>query len=84
MAELPAKEEQSKKGGEAVADAGRKPKKKDAWPTNCVQSNKRIRRKDWYYRDGKFFANKKNYKLYIAQGKEKKAKSEEAQTAAKA
>lgn len=46
--------------------AGRVPKKKKAWPTNCAQSNKRIRRKNWYYRDGKYFANKQCFKLYKA------------------
>ena len=49
-------------------------KEKKTRPTNCAQSNKRIRRKDWYYRDGKFFANKKCHQLFVAQEKEKKAK----------
>lgn len=40
---------------------------KKSWPTNCAQSNKRIRRKDWYYRNGKYFANKKCFKLYRAE-----------------
>ena len=61
---------------------GRKPKKKKSWPTNCVQTNKRIRRKDWYYRNGKYFANKKSFKLYIAQEAEKANKAKEAQAAA--
>ena len=64
--------------------AGRKPKKKKTWPTNCVQSNKRIRRKDWYYRNGKYFANKKSFKLYVVQEAEKANKAKEAQTAAQA
>ena len=64
---------------EAVKEAAkRKPKKKKSWPTNCVQSNKRIRRKDWYYRNGKYFANKKSYQLFIAQEAEKAKKAKEA------
>ena len=56
----------------------KKLKKKKLRPTNCVQSNKRIHRKDWYYRNGKYFANKKCFKLYQAQEveKAKKAQSE--------
>jgi hypothetical protein len=51
------------------------PKKKKLRPTNCAQSNKRIRRKDWYYRDGVYFANKKNHKLWAAKKAEEKAKA---------
>jgi hypothetical protein len=58
---------------------GRKPKKKKSRPTNCAQSNKRIRRKDWYYRDGKYFANKQCFKLYAAQEAEKAKKAAAAQ-----
>ena len=57
---------------------GRPPKKKKLRPTNCVQSNKRIRRKDWYYRNGKYFANKQAFKLYEVSEKDKKAKAAEA------
>ena len=46
-------------------------------PTNCAQSNKRIRRKDWYYRDGKYFANKQCYHLMVAQEQAKKEKEKE-------
>ncbi len=66
----------------APEPAGRKPKKKKSRPTNCAQSNKRIRRKDWYYRNGKFFANKKAFKLYAAQEVEKASKAKEAAQAA--
>ena len=60
-----------------------KVKKKKLRPTNCVQSNKRIRRKDWYYRDGKYFANKKNFKLFVAQEAKKKVdEAAKAKTAA--
>ena len=55
--------------------AGRPPKKKKSRPTNCTQSNKRIRRKDWYYRNGKYFANKQAFKLYQAQEAEKSKKA---------
>ena len=68
-----------KTAAEPVAEApGRKPKKKKSRPTNCTQSNKRIRRKDWYYRNGKFFANKKSFKLYQTAEAEKAAKAKEA------
>lgn len=81
MAESEVKDEKTKV--EAVPQvSGRKPKKKKSRPTNCAQSNKRIRRKDWYYRNGKFFANKKAFKLYAAQETEKADKTKEAQAAA--
>ena len=57
-------------------------KKKKMRPTNCAQSNKRIRRKDWYYRDGKYFANKQCYRLFVEQEKAKKEKEKEAAPAA--
>ncbi|MBI3252202.1 MAG: hypothetical protein HYZ52_02630 [Candidatus Omnitrophica bacterium] len=70
---------------EETAVKEKKPKKKKSWPTNCVQSNKRIRRKDWYCRNGKYFANKKAFKLYQeAQAVEKAKKAAEAATAAEA
>ena len=58
-----------------------KTKKKKLRPTNCVQSNKRIRRKDWYYRNGQYFANKQCYRLYVAQQLEKAEKGKEKQAA---
>ena len=65
---------------DAAAPAQEKVKK--VKPTNCAQSNKRIRRKDWYYRDGKYFANKQCFKLYEVQEKEKKQKEADAKKAA--
>ncbi len=64
----------------------KKLKKKKSRPTNCAQSNKRIRRKDWYYRDGKYFANKQCFQLYVTQeaAKTKKAQEEAAAKAAQA
>ena len=64
----------------------KKLKKKKSRPTNCSQSNKRIRRKDWYYRDGKYFANKQGFQLYKEQeaAKTKKAQEEAAAKAAQA
>jgi len=59
----------------------KKLKKKKSRPTNCLQSNKRIRRKDWYYRNGKYFANKQCFQLYVEQEAEKAKKSQPAQTA---
>ena len=83
MAEEAAKDDKQKTEVPASA-TGRKPKKKKSRPTNCAQSNKRIRRKDWYYRNGKYFANKKSFNLYIAQEAEKTNKAKEAQAAAQA
>ena len=60
--------------GAENAEPSAKGKKKKSRPTNCAQSNKRIRRKDWYYRDGKYFANKQCYHLMVAQEKAKKEK----------
>ena len=56
--------------------------KKKSRPTNCAQSNKRIRRKDWYYRDGKYFSNKQCFKLHVEQELEKAKKAKEAAQAA--
>ena len=52
---------------EAKTETPARQKKKKTRPTNCLQSNKRIRRKDWYYRNGRYFANKQCFKLYVAQ-----------------
>ena len=67
-----------------VKGATKAPKNKKSRPTNCAQSNKRIRRKDWYYRNGKYFANKKSFKLFAAQEAEKAKKEKEAKEAAAA
>ena len=67
-----------------VAEAPTKLKKKKTRPTNCAQSNKRIRRKDWYFRDGKYFANKQCFKLFAVQEAEKAQKAAEAIKAAAA
>lgn len=64
---------------EAAAEKkGRAPKKKKSRPTNCVQTNKRIRRKDWYYRDGKYFANKQAHRQYVAAAAAKAEKEKQA------
>jgi hypothetical protein len=75
MAEAP----KDAKGAAPAAEEkqGRPPKKKKSQPTNCAQSNKRIRRKDWYYRNGKYFANKQAFKLFQAQEAEKAKKAAE-------
>ena len=56
-------------------------KQNKARPTNCAQSNKRIRRKDWYYRDGKYFANKQCHRLFVQQEAEKAKKEKEKEVA---
>ena len=69
--------DQAKKPEAAVEAVKEKIKKKKMRPTNCAQSNKRIRRKDWYYRDGKYFANKQAYILFAKADAEKKLKAKE-------
>ena len=71
---------------EETKNVGRKPKNKKSWPTNCTQTSKRIRRKDWYYRNGKFFGNKQAYRTYVvAQAKKaEEAKAAEAKKAEEA
>lgn len=81
--------EQTKEAAKPAAAAPaegetKKLKKKKLRPTNCAQSNKRIRRKDWYYRGGKYFANKQAYHLFVTQEVEKAAKEKEKEAAAKA
>lgn len=66
------------------AQEAAKVKKKKLRPTNCAQSNKRIRRKDWYFRNGKYFANKKAFQLFSAQEKAKKEKEAAAKATAPA
>ena len=67
-----------KKQEAAGGETKEKVKTKALRPTNCAQSNKRIRRKDWYYRDGKYFANKQAHKLFVAAEAEKKQKAKDA------
>ena len=76
-----ADEAKKQEAAEAVKE---KVKKKKIRPTNCAQSNKRIRRKDWYYRDGKYFANKQAYVLFVKAEAEKKQKAKEAAAVAEA
>lgn len=73
--------EEAKKEAPAAAEAVVATTGKKARPTNCAQSNKRIRRKDWYYRDGKYFANKQCYHLLVATDKAKKEKEKEKEAA---
>ncbi len=75
---------ETKKDAAAPVETAKKLKKKKSRPTNCAQSNKRIRRKDWYYRDGVYFANKKNYRLWADKKAEEKAKKEQEAQAATA
>ena len=67
---------------QAPPGAVEKAKEKKLRPTNCAQSNKRIRRKDWFYRNGKYFANKQCFKLYLTQEAEKAKKTEDGKTEA--
>ena len=65
---------------EAKETAGKekKPKKKDALPTNCAQTNVRIRRKNWYYRNGQYFSSKAAAKAFAVKKAEEKQKAESA------
>ncbi len=76
-----ANEVEQKPAAPAAATTAVKVKKKKLRPTNCVQSNKRIRRKDWYYRNGKYFANKQCFKLFLTQEADKATKAKEAKEA---
>ncbi|MBM3250525.1 MAG: hypothetical protein FJZ09_06795 [Candidatus Omnitrophica bacterium] len=42
--------------------------------TNCLACNKPIRKLKRYYRDGKFYCNKKCWKTFIAKSKEEAQK----------
>ena len=62
---------------EAKETAGKdkKPKKKDTLPTNCAQTNARIRRKNWYYRNGQYFSSKAAAKAYAVKKADEKSKA---------
>ena len=53
-------------------------------PVTCSVSSKRLRGKSWYYRDGKYFANKQAHKLFVAAAAEKAQKAKQAEEAAAA
>jgi len=74
MADEVVKQDSKQPTAAADVQAAPRVKKKKSRPTNCVQSNKRIRRKDWYYRDGKYFANKKSFKLFADKAAQELAK----------
>ncbi len=40
--------------------------------TNCLNCNKPIKKLKRYYRDGKFYCNKKCWRLYLKKQKEEK------------
>ena len=61
-----------------TAAAEKKPKKKDGLPTNCAQTNVRIRRKNWYYRNGQYFSSKAAAKAYAVKKADEKKKAESA------
>ncbi len=51
---------------------------------NCAGCNKPLKRAKRYYRNGKYFANKKSFNLYVAQEAEKASKAKEVQAVAQA
>ncbi len=57
------------------AEAEKPAKGKKALPANCAQCNKRIRRKTWYYRNGKHFCGKPCAKKHMEKLQEDKAKA---------
>ena len=68
--------------GKAPAEAAKSGKK--ALPTNCAQCNIRIRRKAWYYRNGKYFCGKNCAKLHAEKQLQEKEKAKAEQEKAKA
>lgn len=56
---------------------------KKALPTNCQQCNKRIRRKNWYYRNGRYFCGDKCSKTNAEKIAQEKVKAAETAKAAK-
>jgi len=60
-----------------MATEPKKPEEKQAAPkeekqTNCLSCNKPIRKLKRYYRNGKFYCNKKCWKNYLKKSKEEK------------
>jgi hypothetical protein len=53
-----------------------KPKEGKGRPSNCANCNKRLSKKNWYYRNGNYFCNKKCFKAYVAKIEEKKKETE--------
>lgn len=51
-------------------------------PITCSVSNKRLRGKSWYYRDGKYFYNKRTWKTEKDKQAAETAKTAEAAKAA--
>ena len=47
-------------------------------PVTCSVSSKRLRGKSWYYRDGKYFYNKRTWKTEQVKQIAEKAKTEAA------
>ena len=50
-------------------------------PNVCVSSGKRLRRKSWYYRNGKYYFSQRYFKSDQAKGAEDKAKAAAAEQA---
>jgi hypothetical protein len=59
------------------------PSKKKSWAQNCVETNARIRRKNWYYKNGKYFASKAASDDHFKKLAEEKLKAEQEAAAAK-
>ncbi len=58
------KEEKTETAKETVVkEAAPEKTKKSEKPKNCAQCNKPIKRKNWYYRNGKYFCGKGCWKL---------------------
>ena len=57
-------------------------------PVTCSVSSKRLRGKSWYYRDGKYFYNKRTWKTekdkQAGEAAAKKAEADKAETPEKA
>lgn len=63
--EPPAEKTETPKKQEPPAEKPEKPKETPAGPvkpSNCTQCNKPLKRGNWYYRNGKFYCNKRCWK----------------------
>jgi late competence protein required for DNA uptake (superfamily II DNA/RNA helicase) len=55
---------------EKIEEAGKKASTTKEKPANCASCNKSIKKKQWYYRNGKYYCSKRCWKT--ASKKEKK------------
>lgn len=59
-----------------AAETAKKPEVKKEKPSNCASCNKSIRKKQWYYRNGKFYCSKRCWKTTSKKDKTPEASQE--------